>query len=101
MRDLLLVLGMSEDEQSYWTAENTDRRVRGGSYESLADLAFRLRDEVLKEHSGCERYHEAIEDIYKYREIRKQGTSLYAWTAYQLKPIDMIIAALIAKQEPA
>ncbi len=67
--------------------------------ESLADLAFRLRDEVCKTESGCERYYAALEDIYKHRKIQKQCQSFNAWMTYRIAPIDMIIAALIAKGE--
>ena len=99
MIDLLKDLDMSEDEQREWCVKNVK-----SAGESLADLAFRLRNEVFKcllcdqkGVNGCEKYYAALEAVYKHREIKKQCQSFYAFLTYRLQPIDMIIAALIAK----
>lgn len=76
----------------------------GGKYEcregSLADLAFRLRDEV-----DFNLYVEACQEVY--RHWLKHGTILdrqentlityTCWLVVYITPIDRIIAALIAK----
>lgn len=102
--ELLKVLDMSEDEQHKWVDNNCElegyKSIGSGFVptESLADLAFRLRDEACKEINGCEKYHNGLEAIYIHRCKKKQCQSFYAWLTYQLKPIDMIIATLTAKK---
>ena len=104
---LLAVLDMSEDEQDYWTVENTDRGIRGGNYESLADLAFRLRDEIRsKVNYSCwmnakETVAKAIWSKHKWhkRGSYKYLTSIYTFWTNQAQPIHWIIAALIAKDK--
>ncbi len=107
LNDLLKILDTSEDEQWDWVSNqwqefSIDPSWRTKEYRNmaLADLAFRLRDEVCNPKTYtkcCENYHEALEEVYNYRIKDKQCCSLYAWQAYQIRPIDMIIAALIAK----
>ena len=101
--DLLAVLDMSEEEQRKWVHFTLYDYYRGytdspliQTEHILADLAFRLRDEMCKEIGGCEKYYAGLEAIYKYRGIKKQCQSFYAFLTYRLQPIDMIIAALIA-----
>ena len=114
MNDLLKVLDMSEDEQFKWLC---DKGITDGSLArsqithkivtrwiriEFADLAFRFRDKVCNPKTYtrcCENYHEALEVVYNHRIKDKQCCSLYAWQAYQIRPIDMIIAALIAKED--
>lgn len=89
--ELLKVLDMSEGEQLIWCAENAGFDMLDAT---LADLAFRRRDEVCK--VSCENYYNALEAVYNYKIKDKQCCSLYAFQTYQIKPIDMIIAAMIA-----
>ena len=93
-QELLAVLDMSEAEQSVWTeAPEHGNRQMG---ESLADLAFRLRDEVVaKSHAD---FHEAIYDVM----VKVEGNDNWAtafWGECIAKPIHWIIAALIAKDK--
>lgn len=103
IKELLAVLDLPEDEQFLWvyehiTYEKYECHQCGGqdtSAETLADLAFRLRDEVCK--VSCEDYYSGLEAVYNHRHAKKY-ISFYAFWTYQSKPIDMIIAALIAKE---
>ena len=96
---------MSEDEQrdfvrnilitkyhSNWMLDQWDK-----SRFSLADLAFRLRDEACK--VSCEKYYKALEAVYNHRIKDKQCCSFHAFQMYQIRPIDMITAALKAKEK--
>lgn len=99
-KDLLADLDISEDEQCKWlTKYYHDTQAFPHDvivhHTDLADLAFRLRDEVCK--VSCENYYAGLEAVYNYKIKDKQCCSLYAFQTYQIKPIDMIIAALIAK----
>ena len=89
--ELLKVLDMSEDEQWEWCIQNTKHIG-----ESLADLAFRLRDEaVAKNHAD---FHNAIYNIM----VKVEGDNKWAtafWGECLAKPIHWIIAALIAKEQ--
>ena len=114
--ELLAVLDMSENDQLFFLNNLWQNRllpdwfnlhpdIHGKltmhDYNRMicADLAFRLRDESKSEVGYAQRYYTGLEEIYKYRKIQKQCQSFYAWTVYRLAPIDMIIAALIAKGE--
>lgn len=100
MNDLLKVLDMSEDEQGQAILHLLDDETFDWYVDNdmhLADLAFRLRNEVCKAIGGCEKYNAALEAIYDYKDIKKLCQSFYAFQTYQIKPIDMIIAALKVK----
>ena len=84
---LLEVLNMGEDEQDRWCAINTNRK----GWEHLADLAFRLRDEVIKE--GLD-WDDALILVWK---ILGRSMKYQTFCKYYTKPIHWIIAALIAK----
>ncbi len=96
--ELLKVLDMSETKQYQWCLYNAGLN---GNYESVAGLAFRLRDEAdadgnliqgLREvHEYCDR---GVDRIYSHT-IR--GTM--SWFVRIAKPIHWIISALIAKGE--
>lgn len=88
------VLDMPDSQQRLWLFTHIGKDTSNDR--DLAYLAFRLRDEASKDIEGCERYNEALEGIYKYLKIQKQAKSFYGWITY-LRPIDMIIAALMAK----
>ena len=83
---LLAVLDIKLSDQINWTVPNTDRHP----YESLADLAFRLRDEVV-----FSRWQDGLEIVRNH--YRPSHITLVAW-ALSAKPIHWIIAALIAKE---
>ena len=110
---------MSEDEQ--WEKIRPFIDADGDTYERgvyskclrrqvLADLAFRLRDEVAKVKDLSDifnptkltiAYFDAFMDIcdyYKYPWSENEG-DVYTWIMYCAKPIHWIIAALIAKDK--
>ena len=114
MNDLLKVLDMSEEQQQIWLIKKEVMvgavlQCKGGGElpcpsESLADLAFRLRDEVisndLKNETGwwCEESYEVF--LYVIGEENEQDeVGLDTWFAMYAKPIHWIIAALIAKEQ--
>ncbi len=99
IKELLAVLDMLEVEQYCWLC---DHRPEYGyvitAYPEnpdmvLADLAFRLRDEVMNFNKGA--WYDATEQVWRechnYREYRN------FWVD-RSKPIHWIIAALIAKE---
>ncbi len=91
--ELLKLLDMSEDEQKEWCVLYTNMRLYefpDTFAESLADLAFRLRDEAVVKYGDLV-WHKAVVKIcgYMWKET--------AWFKNYGKPIHWIIAALIAK----
>ena len=94
-QELLAVLDMSKKEQRQWLLVNYFHQRMPGV--STADLAFRLRDEACK--VSCENYYKALEAVYNHRIKDKQCCSFYAFQTYRIRPIDMIIAALMAKEK--
>ena len=100
---LLAVLDLSEDEQWEWLWKN--RQLTHISWNMtatrnmiLADLAFRLRDEVFQKGQRYA-YNNALEEVYEYeKELDKKGTDKAGWGIYWSQPIHWIIAALIAKE---
>ncbi|KKK88939.1 hypothetical protein LCGC14_2738100 [marine sediment metagenome] len=104
MNDLLKVLDMSEKEQRKWLLVHYFKQRM--PHESTADLAFRLRDEVIAEDDKSEidcSWCEASYEVYLYvigeeNEMEaKEG--LDTWFSMRAKPIHWIIAALIAKEQ--
>jgi len=71
---------------------------------SLADLAFRLRDEVCSDPNGIDKYKRALHLIYR-RWLDKQNgkarliVTFTIWLIAFADPINEIIAALIAKEK--
>ena len=96
---ILSVLDFSEEEQMKWIAETFVPKY--GYRINLADLAFRLRDEV-----DFNIYLEELEVVYHL--WQKRGTideqmennliTFTCWLAVYITPIDRIIAALLAKE---
>ncbi len=89
---------MPKDKQWEWCVKNV--KAAG---ESLADLAFRLRDEVvnndLKNETGwwCEAEYEVF--LYLgYPEEEEEDIGLDTWCCMYAEPIHWILAALIAKE---
>ncbi len=110
MNDLLKVLDMSEEEQVSWLCNYIYHHEKGADYWhnflnrhiSLADLAFRLRDDLVKQAPYSMRYawENALEEVYQYeKELNKEGTDKAGWGLDWSQPIHWIIAALIAKNK--
>ena len=125
--ELLKVLDMSEDEQYNWlwkraTTFGFDLKwidftvplsnpayacsVKKDTIMHLADLAFRLRDEVIAEDDKSDidcYWCEASYEVYLYviGEKNEMDTKegLDTWFSMRAKPIHWIIASLIAKNE--
>lgn len=88
MDNLLKVLDVKEYEQFDFCLKNTDMKAT----ESLADLAFRLRDEC---KSKVE-FHHCIAKVCKHIDPHIMNYAGYGLCT--CKPIHWIIAALIAKE---
>jgi len=102
MTDLLKVLDMSEKEQRKWLLVNSFKERM--PHESLADLAFRLRDEVCSDPNGIDKYKQALHLIYrtwldKQSDKARLIVTFTIWLIAFADPIDEIIAALIAKDK--
>ena len=113
-KELLAVLDMTDIEQWDWVCRRNLVPAcdwSGGRYHKnvrdciLADLAFRLRDEVSGPRSifDCTNLSlafqgawEQIAEHYQF-EWREEKDHLDCWIIYQAQPIHWIIAALIAK----
>ena len=86
------LLDMTEDEQVDWLWDMDILKPN----ESLADLAFRLRDEAVN-HQG---WGEAIKDVCDYWQGKNNtGITLSGFWIHRAKPIHWIIAALIALEK--
>jgi len=95
---------MSEDGQRKWVLINVckERMPRV----SLADLAFRLRDEAIKLSPICFQQARAkiYYKVYYYLKgeselVSKEFLCTAEWWIEEAKPIHWIIAALIAKEK--
>ena len=104
---LLKVLDLSEKKQHEWLINNSLIESKYGRFPwsvVLADLAFRLRDEVINEDvkSSIDCWWcEASYEVYLYvigEENEKDEIGLDTWFSMRAKPIHWIIAALIAKE---
>ncbi len=94
MSELLKVLDMSEDEQLLWCAKNAGFDMLDAT---LADFAFRLRDEW----SRFGAFYSAMLDVQEYLKIEKytsRRAMSYKFWAIQAQPIHWILASLIAKE---
>jgi len=98
INNLLSVLDMTEEKQNIWVWKNilgySDKavnRVFLGIYkpESLADLAFRMRDEADLDITY------SLTLIWDYKKINKDFVH---WIINDSQAIDWIIASLIAKE---
>lgn len=115
-KELLAVLDMTEDEQIDFLfdrghIDNDDYEHMAGNEPSkwradirhrvLADLAFRLRDEVVGHTPYSNRYfyNEAFDMVYKRaEENREEGTDKANWALDFARPIHWVVASLIAKE---
>lgn len=107
MSDLLKVLDMTEEEQITWLAGEGVVKLTGKvgqmiPVESLADLAFRLRDEARADLRGEIDFRKGMAKVYytvhKLPENSVAVFSIYIWFVEEAKPIHWIVAALIAKE---
>jgi hypothetical protein len=104
IKELLSILDLTGDEQETWVYKNILKYEAGGlghNYKgfpihTLADLAFRMRDETVKSYWGSARVRvfRAIKDVAHF------GAAKYLeqWWDRYAQPIHWIIAALIAKE---
>ena len=88
----LAVLDLPEEEQERWVFENVSSYQNLCGEKSLADLAFRLRDEVIV-NQGYIAWHKAEVIMCEY-----MGKAIHWFTQYG-QPHHWIITALIAKQK--
>lgn len=105
MNDLLKVLDMSEDEQITWFYRRHEKELHDIVWIApvakfkdyrLADLAFRLRDEVIN-YKG---WGPALCKVWVYwQDPNNIGITLEGFWIHRAKPIHFIIAALIAKEK--
>ena len=99
MSELLKVLDITKEEQWVWCAKNI--KAVG---ESLADLAFRLRDEA--ENKEGLWWSGGLSKVFFYLAHSPERFDLssedrmrqFQWFGTKAKPIHWIIAALIAKE---
>jgi len=100
IEELLTVLDMSEKKQRHWLIKK--HFWLGDSTNSLADLAFQLRDEVAeiwKQSPGYWIWGKALQDVYCAATKKKwDGIEFIRWFVYNAQPIHWIVAALIAKE---
>lgn len=102
--ELLTVLDMPEEEQWDWLLNRADEfwpnedAFYGERERYIADLAFRLRDEVMGEAFGDfgeEVFLEGLDKVQLYIKDKKPATAVFGLFA---QPIHWIIAALIAEE---
>lgn len=91
---LLAVLDMTEDEQEEWCR---DKAMPFRWRDSLADLAFRLRDEMVK-NGYASYFYDGMTEVLKAYQKNDCVPSMASFLAYHAQPIHWIIAALIAKE---
>ncbi len=107
IKELLVVLDMPVEEQWAWITEGKkvieffpdDEIFIGDPQKYLADLAFRLRDEV-KAFVGHKFWDEGkcLVANYVANDVEGGGLAYNQWFIDNSQPIHWIIAALIAKE---
>ena len=100
IQELLSVLDMSEDEQWHFLVHKDNGYISTKTQEelsskkiSLADLAFRTRDEAGKNDAVY--WEQAIYRVYK-KSAHRDYDNIFCWFTEFAQPIHWIIAALIA-----
>ena len=105
---LIRVLDMPDHKQDEWCSNNATRMTHGENLESLADLAFRLRDDVVKLpewrkakelvwiHCGGRATLKLVEGLDGADEAIVLRRNVFF--VNDAEPMQWIIAALIAKQ---
>ena len=100
MFDIKEFLAMSEDELYRWLLDN-DYIIRASS-QSLADLAFQLRDEVIMLKGFPFIAAQVYNHVHGYKpnkgEIHAPIVMMWIWFASHAKPEHWIAAALAAKE---
>lgn len=112
IKEFLAVLDMPESKQAEWLCKaeliepgahaciidsRTEEEKHAWIQAIFADLAFRLRDEVLSSENGTIKWVAGMFDVY----MKMTGSKLlnWKWGYVKAEPIHWIIAALIARQE--
>lgn len=99
IEELLAVLDMPEDKQVSWVQERFAYKYPSLQKGDLADLAFRLRDEVFELENGGNIWAEGyLVVVKKVKPSTVELSSSVEWWNCCAKPIHWIIAALIAKE---
>ena len=98
IKELLAVLGLPEEEQRKLIWDWVYNEYPGWEVfeapQSLADLAFRLRDKA-----GQGRFVDAIVEVFEFLFGYSDYKSVMMWLCSQeCQPVHWIIAALIAKE---
>ena len=94
MNKLLKILDMTEEEQYRWAVGKYSKYLARYPQSSLADLAFRLRDEAMSSSN----LRKALLDVHQKAEGPQNREQDYGFWFLRAKPIHWIIAALIAKE---
>ena len=92
---------MSEDEQIQWLLKfYPEYQNYLDPIPSLADLAFRLRDEM-ETNLQISHFAASLREVHLYVRLNPDihNTDFIAFWLYEAKPIHWIIAALIAKDK--
>jgi len=110
IKELLAVLDMTKEEQCNWVDKHCEQEgwtapISGDFVptESLADLAFRKRNEVCKDTLACVNYHKALYIVYRSFCKAQEGTINQNMVYYELwlesfiTAIERVVAALIAE----
>lgn len=98
IEELLAVLGLPEEGQLRWVAQRfPDERWSYPNRRVLADLAFRLRDEVANGKAkiaggDLSAWYAGLKVVEGYL------NETDAWLMHRSRPIEWIVAALIAKE---
>lgn len=96
MSEYLKVLKMTPGEQQvWWDGLYWEEEAKLGSIRecSIPSAAFCLRDEANEGKYGNELY-----EVFEYHKKTGKSCTYHRWLECRVKPIDMIIAALIAKE---
>jgi len=99
IQELLKVLDMTEEEQKEWAYALPEWKYDDMS-NSLADLAFRMRDKVDKAYGLL--WTGSLHYVYCYiirgsLDYEMPYVPIFRWFGIKAKPIDWIIAAKIAE----
>ena len=97
---LLAVLDLPEEEQVWWVFENVSSYQNLCGEKTLADLAFRLRDEWAgKLFSRRMSFPKGLKVVWKYKCKKHEAKIAFDyWLCLIAQPIHWIIAALIVKE---
>lgn len=102
IKELLAVLDLSKSQQEEWIIDKFYNGVYPlGWTGTFADLAFRLRDEAVKDNRWI--YSEKIHDVCQYvNKPKADNCSCFdaaMWLENEGQPVHFIVAAELTKQE--